>query len=167
MKALLIVVLGFLIIVRANADIVVTNIVESSLPYSLSPQNYELSPSNYANSVSNYENSPSNYNNSNSNYENSPSNYANSTNGKRSILIDERGKLVRNGYYVLNDDGVTNFYSPKGKRIFYSPKASVGVYHGEKGFFCGALAKFDGKLRLALTEKGQKILLLSDLDTRE
>ena len=162
MKALLIAILGFLAIARSNADITVTNIIESRLPYSHSPQNYELSPSNYENSVSNYENSPSNYNNSNSNYDNSPSNYANSVNGKRSILVEENGKSVHSGYYVLNSDGVTNFYSPKGKRLFYSPKASVGVYHGEKGFFCGVLTKFDGKLQLALTEKGQKVLLLSE-----
>ena len=147
---------------QIHADILVTNVVEGQLPYSLSPQNYDLSASNYKNSVSNYENSPSNYNNASSNYENSPSNYENTINGKRSILVEEKGKFYHQGYYVLNKDGVTNFYSPKGKRLFYSPKDSVGIYHGEKGFFCGVLAKFDGKVRLALTEKGQKVLLLAE-----
>lgn len=147
---------------QVRADILVTNIVENLLPYSVSPQNYDLSSSNYKNSVSNYENSPSNYNNSNANYDNSPSNYENSINGKRSILVEEKGRLCHQGYYVLNKDGVTNFYSSKGERLFYSPKDSVGIYHGEKGFFCGVLAKFNGKVRLALTEKGQKVLLLAE-----
>jgi len=134
---------------QVRADILVTNVVESQLPYSLSPQNYDMSPSNYKNSVSNYEYSPSNYNNSSSNYENSPSKYENTINGKRSILVEEKGKFYHQGYFVLNKVGVTNFYSTKGKRLFYSPKDSVGVYHGEKGFFCEVLAKFDGKVRLA------------------
>lgn len=145
-----------------RADIVVTNVVESQLPYSLSPQNYDLSPSNYKNSVSNYENSPSNYDNSSSNYDNSPSNYENTINGKRSILVRDKGKFYHRGYYVLNKNGVTNFYSTAGKRLFYSPKDSVGIYHGEKGFFCGVLTTFDGKSRLALTEKGQKVLVLAE-----
>jgi hypothetical protein len=162
MKILLALLLTFFAVARADADIIVTNVAESGLPYSLSPQNYDLSPSNYENSESNYENSPSNYNNSSSSYDNSPSNYENTINGKRSILVEENRKLLHIGYYVLNKDGVTNFYSTKGTRLFYSPKSSVGLYHGEKGFFCGVLAKIDGRPRLALTEKGQKVLLLSE-----
>jgi hypothetical protein len=60
----------------------------------------------------------------------------------------------------LNEKGLTNFYSPKGKRLFYSPKGGKGLYHGTKGFFCGVIAKVDGKTRLALTESGQRVLLL-------
>ena len=60
----------------------------------------------------------------------------------------------------VNEKGLTNFFSTKGKRLFYSPKGSKGLYHGTKGFFCGVIAKVDGKLRLALTEQGQRVLLL-------
>ena len=147
---------------QAHADLVVANVKESALPYSLSPQNYDMSADNYKNSVSNYENSPINYNNSSNNYENSPSNAENTITGKRSILVEDGAKKIHSGYYVLNKDGITNFYSTKGVRLFYSPKDSVGLFHGEKGFFCGALGKIDGKTRLALTEKGQKTLLLAD-----
>jgi len=60
----------------------------------------------------------------------------------------------------LNEKDLTNFYSPKGKRLFYCPKGSKGLYHGTKGFFCGVIAKVDGKTRLALTESGQRVLSL-------
>jgi len=146
----------------ARANILVIAIEEKKLPYELSPKNYDLSSANYDNSVSNYDNSPSNYDNSSSNYDNSPSNYDNTVNGDRSILVEEEKKLIHYGYYITNKEGLTNFYSPKGKRLFYSPKGSMGLYHGTKGFFCGAIAKVQGKIRLALTEQGQRVLLLGE-----
>ena len=144
------------------ADLVVVHIDEDDLPYSLSPQKYELSPSNYANSISKYENSPSKYSNSSTKYDNSPTKYDNTINGTRSILVEKDGRFYHTGYYVVNEDGVTNFYSRKGKRLFYSPKASVGLYDGEKGYFCGVLAKVSGKTKLVLTEKGQKVLMTAE-----
>jgi len=145
-----------------RADIIVVRVDEKTLPYELSPKNYDLSPSNYDNSVSNYDNSPSNYDNSSSNYDNSPSNYDNTIKGDRSILVKEGQKMLHYGYYVTNKNGVTNYYSPKGKRLFYRPKGGKGLYHGKKGFFCGVVAKVDGEIRLALTEEGERVLLLGE-----
>ena len=144
------------------ADIIVATVQENKLPYELSPNNYDLLPSNYGNSVSNYDNSSSNYDNASSNYDNAPSNYANTISGDRSILVEENGKFIHYGYYVTNKNGVTNYYSPKGKRLFFSPKGAKGLYHGEKGFFCGVIAKVGGKLRLVLTEQGERVLLLGE-----
>lgn len=144
-----------------NADLLVTFVRESSLPYQFSPSNYENSPSNYDNSVSNYDNSPSNYDNSESNYDNSPSNYDNSANGGSSLVLKENGRAFRVGYYVRADNGVLNFFSTTGKRLFYNPENGVAVFHGKKGFFCGVLGRVDGKYKLALTEKGEKVLELA------
>ena len=154
--------LATLLATVARADILVMAVDEKKLPYELSPGNYDLSPSNYDNSVSNYDNSPSNYDNSSSNYDNSPSNYENTVNGDRSILVEEERKLIHYGYYLTNGKGLTNFYSPKGKRLFYSPKGRNGLYHGTKGFFCGVIAKVQGKIRLVLTEQGLRVLLLGE-----
>jgi hypothetical protein len=144
------------------ADIVVFPADESKLPFQFSPKNFSLSSSNFDNSISNYDNSPSNYDNSPSNYDNSPSNFENTVSGDRSVLVEEGSKFIHYGYYVTNSGGVTNFYSTKGKRIFYSPKNSMGVYHGTKGFFCGVMARVEGKLRLVLTEQGVRALLLPE-----
>lgn len=145
----------------ALADLPVVLIDESRLPYNLSPSNYDISPSNYDNSISNYDNSPSNYENSESNYNNSPSNYDNGRNGKRRLIYDEAGSLKFVGYYVIAENGITNFFSPSGKRMFYNPKKGPGVYGGRDGTFCGVLARVDGKFSLALTERGLRLLFLS------
>jgi hypothetical protein len=145
----------------AHADLMVSFINESSLPWNLSPNNYENSPDNYDNSVNNYENSDNNYNNSESNYGNSSSNYDNGANGGNRLLVKEGSKLHRVGYYVQSDDGVTNFFSASGKRVFYNPKSGVGVFQGKKGFFCGALARIESAYKLVLTEAGQKALFMA------
>ena len=146
----------------AFADLPVTLIDESSLPYSLSPSNYDNSPSNYDNSISNYDNSSSNYDNSESNYDNSASNYDNSRNGSKRLIYKDGGSLKFAGYYVIAKNGTTNFYSPRGKRMFYNPKKGRGIFGGSDGSFCGVLAKVGGQLSLALTERGAKILLLPE-----
>ena len=146
----------------ALADLPVALIDESSLPYNLSPSNYDNSPSNYDNSISNYDNSPSNYDNSESNYDNSASNYDNGRNGDRRLVYKDGGSLKFAGYYVAAKNGTTNFYSPRGKRMFYNPKKGAGIFAGKDGTFCGVLARVKGELSLALTERGAKILLLSE-----
>ena len=161
-KVSIILVLIMLSIVGSNVygDLLIVTIKESELPFDLSPSNYDNSPSNYDNSVSNYNNSPSNYNNSPTNYENSSSNYKNGKNGDRRLLVEEGSSHFFVGYYVMNDNGVTNYFSVAGKRLFYTPAKASGVFHGGKGFFCGVLAKprFKNELRLMLTEQGQKVL---------
>ena len=135
---------------------------ESALPYYLSPSNYDNSPSNYDNSISNYDNSPSNYDNSETNYDNSASNYDNGPNGSRRLLYREEGSPKFAGYYVVAKNGTTNFFSPRGKRLFYNPKKGRAVFGGKDGSFCGALARVKGELSLVLTEHGAKVLMLSD-----
>jgi len=145
----------------AFADLPVASIDESSLPYGLSPSNYDNSPSNYDNSISNYDNSPSNYDNSESNYNNSASNFDNGRSGSKRLILKDGGTPKFAGYYVFASNGVTNFFSPSGKRMFYNPKKGRAVFGGRDGSFCGVLARVDGEYSLALTERGMKVLFLS------
>lgn len=157
----LIALVASLIAGSALADLPVAPIDESSLPYGLSPSNYDNSPSNYDNSITNYDNSPSNYDNSESNYNNSASNYDSGRSGNRPLMYEDGGSLKFAGYYVPASNGVTNFFSPSGKRMFYNPKKGRAVFGERDGSFCGVLARVDGKYSLALTERGMKILFLS------
>lgn len=146
----------------AFADLPVAIIYQSSLPYNMSPSNYDNSPSNYNNSISNYDNSLSNYDNSESNYDNNASNYDNGPNGDRRLLYKDGGSMRFAGYYVAAANGITNFYSPRGKRMFYNPKNGLGVFGGKDGSFCGVLAHMNGELSLVLTERGAKIFFMSE-----
>jgi hypothetical protein len=145
----------------AQADLLISFVKESSLPYELSPRNYDNSSSNYDNSITNYDNSPSNYDNSESNYNNSPSNYKNGLNGNNRLIVEKGDKSYRVGYYVRTDNGLLNFFSIGGERLFYNAGKSVGVFHGKEGFFCGVLAWVEEKYQLALTEKGKQVLMLA------
>jgi len=146
---------------QALADLTIVLVDGARLPYDYSPSNYDNSPSNYDNSISNYDNSPSNYDNSESNYENSSSNYENSRSGNRRLIYKANGSPTFVGYYVIASNGTTNFFSPSGKRMFYTPKGGRGVYGGRDGSFCGVLALMNDQLSLALTENGLKIMFLS------
>ena len=143
------------------ADLPVALVNEASLPYEFSPLNYDNSPSNYDNSVSNYDNSPSNYDNSESNYDNSSSNYDNGRNGKRRLVLKDGSTLKYVGYYVRAKNGVTNFFSPSGKRVFYNPKKGRALFGGQNGQFFGVLARVNGEFSIALTEEGFKVLTLA------
>ncbi|EGA6815099.1 hypothetical protein ACVR4I_004534, partial [Shigella flexneri] len=101
---------------QALADLPIVLVDEARLPYDYSPSNYDISPSNYDNSISNYDNSPSNYDNSESNYDNSSSNYDNSRNGNRRLIYSANGSRTFAGYYVIANNGTTNFFSTSGKR---------------------------------------------------
>jgi len=139
---------------QALADLPIVLVDGARLPY-------DYSPSNYDNSISNYDNSPSNYDNSESNYENSSSNYENSRSGDRRLIYKANGSPTFAGYYVVASNGTTNFFSPSGKRMFYTPKDGRGVYGGRDGSFCGVLAVMNNQFSLALTENGLKIMFLS------
>ena len=142
----------------AMADIPIVYISEASLPYELSPSNYENSPSNYDNSLRNYDNSPLNYANSPSNYDNSPRNYDNSINGEHRLYYTRDGlHMTWAGYFVVRDDGYTNFFSPNGTRIFFKPKDHNGVFSATDGTFCGALGNVGDRLSLALTSHGTSV----------
>jgi hypothetical protein len=153
--------LVFFIAPLAQANLMVSFIDESKLPYDFSLGNYDNSSGNYDNSVGNYDNSPGNYDNTEGNYDNSSSNYDNGASGDNRLLMKEGSKLLRVGYYVRADNGVTNFFSTSGKRIFYNPKKGIGVFHGKEGFFCGVLARVENEYQLVLTEVGQKTLLMA------
>lgn len=146
---------------KALADLPIFLVNESHLPYEYSPSNYDNSPSNYDNSISNYDNSASNYDNSASNYNNSPSNYENSISGNHRLIYSLNGSRKYAGYYVIADNGTTNFFSPSGNRVFYTPKGGRGVYGGNNGIFCGALVVMNNQYSLALTENCLKIMLMS------
>lgn len=155
--------IAFLLISHAAwADLPVALVNENRLPYNFSPSNYDNSASNYDNSISNYDNSASNYDNSESNYDNSASNNDNSRSGERRLIFQENGVTNFAGYYLSAGNGTTNFFSPRGKRIFYNPKKGRGIFSGKDGMFCGVLANIGGKMSLALTEQGAKILYLTE-----
>lgn len=153
-SALFLTVCLILLPLSAKADLAIILTKEVNLPYALSPSNYDNSSSNYDNSISNYDNSESNYDNSPSNYDNSPSNYENGSTGKKRLLYNKNGILTYVGYYAITEDGLINFYSPKGLRLFYSPPKTDAIFDGNKGKFCGAIASKDGENVLALTKKG-------------
>lgn len=152
-----------LLILSSNvqADLLVSFVDESLLSYDLSPNNYNNSPNNYDNSINNYDNSPNNYDNSESNYDNSSSNFDNSSSGDKQLIVEKNNKYYRVGYYVQTNNGVINFFSTRGKRLFYHSGEGNGVFHGGKGFFCGALGRLNGKYQLILTKKGEQTLMLA------
>lgn len=145
--------------VSVFADLRVLIAKESALPFELSPSNFSNSPSNFSNSVSNYSNSPSNFSNSPSNFSNSSSNFDNSRSGNRRLLFEQGGSCFFIGYYVWGDGGLINFFSSKGKRLFYSPSETDALFGGEDGEFSGTLVTLKGEKVLVLTEKGQLALM--------
>jgi hypothetical protein len=142
-------------------DLIVTQVKESHLPYEFSPSNYENSSSNYDNSVSNYDNSSSNYENSPSNYLNSASNYDNGPAGSKRLLIKNGGTLKFVGYFVISANGVTNFFTPSGARVFFNPKKTSAVFSGSDGLFAGVIADIRGDMSLVLTEHGMRRFMLA------
>ncbi|HHP3813997.1 TPA: hypothetical protein ACSBEL_004842, partial [Shigella sonnei] len=118
---------------QALADLPIVLVDEARLPYDYSPSNYDISPSNYDNSISNYDNS---------------------RNGNRRLIYSANGSRTFAGYYVIANNGTTNFFSTSGKRMFYTPKGGRGVYGGKDGSFCGALVVINGQFSLALTDNG-------------
>lgn len=143
----------------AYADLEVAFISESSLPYEYSPANYSNSNANYSNSIANYSNSSANYNNSTANYSNSSA--KNSSNGSNRLLVAKGSSYYDVGYYVKNSDGLTNFFSRKGERIFYNPVKGFGIFDSQNGTFNGVLALVGNEFKVVLTESGQKTLLMS------
>ena len=143
----------------AHADLVVSFLDKSSLPYEYSESKYANSPSKYSNSVSKYDNSESKYANSSSKYSNSPS--KNGSNSKNRLLLRDGSSLYRIGYYTYSDSGVTNFFSASGKRMFYNPQEGIGVFESSNGAFSGVLVPIENEYQLILTETGQKVLLMS------
>jgi hypothetical protein len=143
-----------------HADLLVGIVAEAALPHSLSPRNFDNSEKKFDNSVKKFDNSDKKFNNTSKNFENSPRKFENTARGTRSIVIEKDGQLVHVGYYATNEDGVTNFFSPEGERLFFSPPGTSALFHSTEGHFCGAIGKAEGKTRLLLTEEGKKGLLM-------
>ncbi|MBR9807341.1 MAG: hypothetical protein GYB49_08980 [Alphaproteobacteria bacterium] len=145
----------------AFGDVTAIIVDPSSLSYEMAPTNYANSPSNYNNSSTNYANSSSNYGNASSNYDNSKSNYKNGKNGSRRILTEDNQYV---GYYVTNDDGVTNFFGRDGQRFGYNPSGETSaVFYTKGNLWCGVIASYQNQLALGLSQKCY-FLLLSQAD---
>jgi hypothetical protein len=140
------------------ADLKVKVAKESELPYTLSPENPINSPNISRNSINNSGNSASNPYNLSSNSENNPSKAENGTSGNRRLLFEKDGVYYFIGYFVINENRLLNFFSPYGKRMFYTPSGSSVLFGSDDGEFCGALATINDKTVLMLTEKGQSAL---------
>lgn len=152
-----IVFLVFLVAAPATvfADLKVIIAKESDLPFELSPTKFSNSPSKFSNSVSKFSNSPSKFSNSPSKFDNSPSKFDNGKSGNRRLLLEREGDYFYIGYYVWGEDGLINFFSSNGERLFYSPSETDALFGGEDGEFCGTLALLKDEKVLVLTEKGQ------------
>lgn len=145
--------------VLADLEVILAN--ESGLPYALSPSKYSNSSSKYSNSISKYSNSGSKYSNSSSKYDNSPSKYSNSKSGNQRLLLKKDESYFYIGYYVWGDEGLINFFSSSGDRVFYSPPETDAIFEAEKGEFAGSIATLKDAKVLAVTEKGQLALVKS------
>ncbi len=145
----------------ALADLEVILASESDLPYALSPSKYSNSSSKYSNSISKYSNSGSKYSNSSSKYDNSPSKHSNGKSGDQRLLLKKDGTYFYIGYYVWGDEGLINFFSSSGERVFYSPPETDAIFEGDKGEFAGSIATLKDTKVLAVTEKGQLALVKS------
>jgi hypothetical protein len=139
----------------ANADLEVISAKEAELPFALSPSKFSNSPSKFSNSISKFSNSASKFSNSPSKFDNSPSKHDNGKSGKNRLLIKKSGSYYYVGYYVWSDDGLMNFFSPKGTRLFYSPADTGAVFDGSDGKFSGTLASIKNEDVLVITESGQ------------
>ena len=151
----------------ANADLEVILAEEFDLPYALSPSKYANSPSKYSNSLSKYSNSKTKYSNSSAKYDNSPSKSSNSPSGSQRLLLKQGNSYFYIGYYVWGDEGLLNFFSPAGDRIFYSPPETDAIFDSEEGEFAGALARIRDESVLVVTEKGQLALAKSGISLSE
>lgn len=145
----------------ALADLEVILASESDLPYALSPSKYSNSSSKYSNSISKYSNSGSKYSNSSSKYDNSPSKHSNGKSGNQRLLLKKDVSYFYIGYYVWGDEGLINYFSSSGERVFYSPPETDAIFEGEKGDFAGSIATLKDTRVLAVTEKGQLALVKS------
>ena len=151
----------------ASADLEVILAEESDLPYSLSPSKYSNSSSKYSNSISKYSNSGSKYSNSSSKYDYSPSKYSNSKSGNHRLLLKKEESYFYIGYYVWGDEGLINFYSSSGDRLFYSSPETDAIFDAENGDFSGSLASLKGSSVLLVTEKGQLALVKNGVSLHE
>lgn len=139
----------------ANADLEVIFAKEAEMPFALSLTKLSNSPSKFNNSINKFSNSASNFSNSPSKFDNSPSKQDNGKSGKNRLLIKKLGSYDYIGYYVWNGEGVMNFFSPKGTRLFYSPADTDAVFDGSDGKYCGTLARIENEDVLVITESGQ------------
>jgi hypothetical protein len=149
----------------ADLEVILAN--ESDLPYALSPSKYSNSSSNYSNSISKYNNSGEKYSNSNSKYDNSPSKYSNGNSGDQRLILNKDDSNFYIGYYTWGDDGLINFFSSSGDRVFYSPPETDAIFDGDKGEFAGSFATLKDTKVLAVTEKGQLALIKSGVTLTE
>jgi len=154
--------IGVLFSYAAHADLIVESFDRYSLPTQYSPSYLYNSPSYLYNSPSYLYNSPSYLYNSPSYLYNSPSYLYNGNTGDKRLLLNTNSGLSRVGYYVITDDGLINFFSVKGKRMFYSPKDTPAIFQDSTGKFSGVIAPVGNDYKLLLNNYGVEVVYNSN-----
>ncbi len=154
--------MGILSFSVAHADLSIESLEQYSLPMQYSPSYMYNSPSYMYNSPSYMYNSSSYMYNSSSYMYNSPSYMYNGNSGNKRLLLNTNSGLSRVGYYVITDDGLINFFSVKGKRMFYSPKDTPAIFQDSTGKFSGIIAPVSNEYKLLLNSHGVEIMYSSN-----
>lgn len=154
--------IGVLSFSAAHADLIIESLDRYSLPIQYSPSYVYNSSSYVYNSSSYVYNSPSYVYNSPSYVYNSPSYVYNGVSGDKRLLLNTNSGLSRVGYYVITDDGLINFFSVKGKRMFYSPKDTPAIFQDSTGKFSGVIAPVDNDYKLLLNNYGVETVYKSN-----
>lgn len=126
--------IGVLSFSAAHADLIIESLDRYSLPIQYSPSYVYNSPSYVYNGVS----------------------------GDKRLLLSTNSGLSRVGYYVITDDGLINFFSVKGKRMFYSPKDTPAIFQDSTGKFSGVIAPVDNDYKLLLNNYGVETVYKSN-----
>jgi len=141
----------------AYADVSTIIVDPSSLSYDMSPTTYSNSPTTYSNASTTYANSETTYSNAATTYANSKNTYGNGKNGSKRILTQDNQYL---GYYVTNDDGVTNFFGQNGKRFGYNPAGdTTAIFYTKGKQWCGVIGSYQNQTVLGLSQKCYYLLL--------
>ena len=140
--------IGVLSFSAAHADLIIESLDRYSLPIQYSP-GYVYNSPGYV------------YNSSGYVY-NSPGYVYNGVSGNKRLLLNTSSGLSRVGYYVITDDGLINFFSVKGKRMFYSPKDTPAIFQDSTGKFSGVIAPADNEYKLLLNNNGVEVMYSSN-----
>ena len=140
--------IGVLSFSAAHADLIIESLDRYSLPIQYSP-GYVYNSPDYV------------YNSSGYVY-NSPGYVYNGVSGNKRLLLNTSSGLSRVGYYVITDDGLINFFSVKGKRMFYSPKDTPAIFQDSTGKFSGVIAPADNEYKLLLNNNGVEVMYSSN-----
>ena len=154
--------IGVLSFSAAHADLIIESLDRYSLPIQYSPGYVYNSPGYVYNSPGYVYNSSGYVYNSPGYVYNSPGYVYNGVSGNKRLLLNTSSGLSRVGYYVITDDGLINFFSVKGKRMFYSPKDTPAIFQDSTGKFSGVIAPADNEYKLLLNNNGVEVMYSSN-----